>query len=522
MKVPPPPLGLRSLSAGIAAAGLALTAALGWTASTVNRNSDARLLQLQVRQAAAAITASLPSVETQLVDALQVATNTHNWAAFKRFSAPKAGPRADFASISLWEKTGAAARELARVGNEALLVTDGRSGKFFATVHPAPVLQVTSILPGVPPHLGYAEMAPGDKDLIVYAESVLPTSRRLVVPKSSAFNDLNFALYFGKREANRYLIEASVPTPVKGLHASSTVPLGDATLTIVGSPTRQLAGALSADLEWIVLAVGGAISLATAATVEYVLRRRAVAEALAAENERLYVEQRNIAGTLQHALLPGVPALGPIEAAARYLPGVEGIDVGGDWYDIINLGPSHCVFVVGDVSGRGLGAATTMASLRFSTRAYVAQGDEPATVLRKLSDLLDFDSTQRFATVLIGELDLARQRLTLANAGHLPPLLVRQGDASYLRVPTGTPLGITGPERPDSVTVEVQRGCTMLAFTDGLVERRGEHLEEGLERLRLASLRETGPVEKVLDRLAAELMPAGSADDTVILGLRWR
>lgn len=507
---------------GIALAGLALTAGLTWTASTVNRDSNARLLQLQVKQAAATLTAAVPSIQSELLDCLRVETDTGDVAAFKRFAASKVMPAGTFASISLWKRTATGAVQLGLVGDRPQLVSDGDSAAFLAHIHPNALLEVTKALPGSPPRLGYAEMPPGDTSYIVYAESLLPKQHKLTVPKSSAFDDLNFAIYFGTHASQTQLIEASVPTPIKGLKASASVPLGDSFLTLVATPTEQLAGNLSAALPWVVIGIGCALSLATAATVEYVLRRRRVAEELAAENERLYMEQRNIAGTLQHALLPALPALGSVEIGARYLPGVAGIDVGGDWFDVIPIDEWRCVFVVGDVSGRGLGAATTMASLRFSTRAYVAQGDDPATVLRKLGDMLDFDSSQRFATVLIGELDTRTHRLTLANAGHLPPLLVNGDEAHFISVPSGTPVGISGPERPRTVSVDVNHGSLLLAFTDGLVERRGEHLQEGLERLRRAAIRQTGPVETILDRLASQLIPSGAGDDMVILGMRWQ
>jgi anti-anti-sigma factor len=178
------------------------------------------------------------------------------------------------------------------------------------------LLQVTGILTGRPPRLGYAEVPPGDTGLIVYVETMLPAKRTVAMPKSSAFNDLNFAIYLGRTQSSSQLIEATLPTPVRGLRSVAKVPFGDTAMTLVGAPTTQLAGGLSAALPWIVLGVGVFVSLLSASTVEYVARRRQLAEDLAKENERLYVEQRNIAGTLQHALLPEVPNLN----ASRWRP----------------------------------------------------------------------------------------------------------------------------------------------------------------------------------------------------------
>jgi serine phosphatase RsbU (regulator of sigma subunit) len=351
---------------------------------------------------------------------------------------------------------------------------------------------------------------------------MLPAKRTVAMPKSSAFNDLNFAIYLGRTQSSSQLIEATLPTPVRGLRSVAKVPFGDTAMTLVGAPTTQLAGGLSAALPWIVLGVGVFVSLLSASTVEYVARRRQLAEDLAKENERLYVEQRNIAGTLQHALLPEVPNLNGIEVAARYFPGVAGIDVGGDWYDVIRADSDRFVFVVGDVSGRGLRAATTMASLRYATRAYVAQGDGPATVLAKLGRLLDFDTEQQFATVVAGAIDSADRRVTVASAGHFSPLLVAGNEARFLDVPVNTPVGVepSGPWK--EACFIVPDGATLIGFTDGLVERRGEHLDESLERLRRAAEGADGPIEGVLDHLMSQLIPEGATDDVVVLGLRWQ
>ena len=116
-------------------------------------------------------------------------------------------------------------------------------------------------------------------------------------------------------------------------------------------------------------------------------------ERIAEENRRLYSEQRTIAQTLQHALLPeALPKIQGVETGARYEAGVEGVDIGGDWYDLIALDDHRLLLVVGDVSGRGVRAAATMASLRYAIHAYAAQNDPPATILTKLSKLVNVGS----------------------------------------------------------------------------------------------------------------------------------
>jgi serine phosphatase RsbU (regulator of sigma subunit) len=253
-----------------------------------------------------------------------------------------------------------------------------------------------------------------------------------------------------------------------------------------------------------------------------VSRRRAVAEGLAAENERLYRQQRGIAGTLQHALLPVVPDMDGVEVAARYVAGVDELEVGGDWYDVIARGPGCCVFVVGDISGRGLPAATTMAALRFAVRAYVAEGHDIQAAMTRLRRLLDIGTDHQFATVLLGELDATAGRLRLVSAGHFAPVLLTGGEATLLDCPVAPPVGVPTGEPARATVVPVTTAATLVAFTDGAVERRGETIDTGLERLRAATAgTASGPLEGMIDDLLGALSSDANKDDTVLLGLRW-
>jgi serine phosphatase RsbU (regulator of sigma subunit) len=132
----------------------------------------------------------------------------------------------------------------------------------------------------------------------------------------------------------------------------------------------------------------------------------------------LYAEQRSVAETLQHSLLlQALPSVSGVEIAARYLPGAEGVDIGGDWYDVVLLGGDRFAFVVGDVSGRGVRAASVVASLRFAARGFALEGHGPATILGHLARTLDFASEGRFATVLCGVIDTGRRKMVLGDAG---------------------------------------------------------------------------------------------------------
>ncbi len=515
---------LRPLSALAGAVCLALTLALAWAAQVVDRNSNHRLLEQQVQQAAAALAGALPAAQTRLADAAQVAIDTSaDPTIFDRFAAPQV--TGNLKAVSLWQldTAGGAPKQLAMKGDRLALVDQRRSVAFFSRLHPSPQLFVTQILPGSPARLGYAEMPPGDSaGLVVYAESELPANRRLEIPRSSPFADLDLAMYLGPKVGAAQLLESTRPTPIPGHTASASVPFGDTTVTLVGATDVRLAGALAAALPWIVLGVGGGLSLAAGGTVEYFGRRRQDAERLAHDNERLYEEQRDISTTLQQALLPEVPDTPGAEVAARYLAGVSGIDVGGDWYDVIALDDKRFVFFVGDVSGRGLRAATTMASLRYAVRAYVAQGDGIETVVAKLARLFDKkDDSNQFATVLAGEVDLTLRECRLVSAGHFFPLLVTSDGARYVSGEAEPPVGVSVPVRPQAVTITLPPSGTLIAFTDGAIERKGEDIDVGLERLRVAAIGPDEPVGASLDRLLAAVVPDAADDDVVIVGLRW-
>jgi len=519
---------LRPLTLGIVCASLILTVALTWVVRVANQHTNHRLLDQQVQQAAAALSAALPATQSHLLDAAQVAIATKaDPQVFQRFMAPQLAADKTIASVSLWQLNSGTPRLLATAGQPPLLVSLGRAEQFFSTVRPSKDLLVAGILPGTPRRVGYAVMPDGETaGLAVYAEQLLPPSTRVGrIPASSPFADLDFAFYLGDKPVESQLVEATTPTPIKGHTASATVPFGNTSLLLVATTNKPLAGGLSQALWWIVLAVGCALSLASGFTLEYVGRRRVAAEALAAENERLYVQQKDIAATLQHALLPELPSLGSgVEVAARYLAGSDGLDVGGDWYDVIRTDDDRCLFFVGDVSGRGLKAATTMASLRFAIRAYVVQGDPIDVVLLKIGDLLDIERDNHFATVLAGEIDFQSRRATFASAGHFMPLLVSSAGAELVAGEVAPPIGVGSANRPPTSTVQLPPDATMLAFTDGVVERKGELIDIGLDRLcSVASADDRSqPLEKALDLVLTTISPDGVDDDAVLLGLRWQ
>jgi serine phosphatase RsbU (regulator of sigma subunit) len=188
---------------------------------------------------------------------------------------------------------------------------------------------------------------------------------------------------------------------------------------------------------------------------------------------------------------------------------------------VIPRDADRLLLVVGDVSGRGLRAAATMASLRYAIHAYAAQGDPPETILTKLSSLLDVTSSGHLATILCADVNVGAREITLASAGHLPSLLISDGRGTFIDAKVGLPVGVSEGASYVSSTVVAGPGATLLAFTDGLVERRGEDLDQGLARLRDAAVAKHGGLDELLSGLVAELHSEPAEDDGAIVGLRW-
>ncbi|HEX5224650.1 MAG TPA: PP2C family protein-serine/threonine phosphatase [Solirubrobacteraceae bacterium] len=505
--------------------GLALTAALAIASAVQFRHNEQRLLNLRVRDVGSVFTAALPEIQTSLASAAELAAATNgNLRKFRGYAAPFAGtgPSHPFVSVSLWQRSRIARGPLTVLG-AAPELSAAAAGPFFATAARESKLSVIGLLHAPTPRVGYAYAAQGPGGYVVYASSAIPANHKSPIQANSAFSGLDYALYLGRSQRPRDLLLTSVThPPLRGRRASDVVPFGNTSLTLILSARHPLAGTLPQRLPWIIGIVGALVTLAFSAIAARLAARRRYAERLANENRRLYAEQRGIAQTLQHALLPQeLPRIEGIEMGARYSPGVDGVDVGGDWYDVIPLGPDRVLLVVGDVSGRGLPAATTMAALRYAIRGYAAQHDAPATILTKLSDLVSVSRDGQLATVLCAVLDVDRREITVTSAGHLPPLVIDDGHADYIRSEVGLPVGVEAGEKYSSATVTVPPGATFLAFTDGLVERRDEPISESLRKLRDSALEERDDLAHLLDRLVRGSHSHAAEDDIAILGLRW-
>ncbi|MFF9410816.1 PP2C family protein-serine/threonine phosphatase [Streptomyces anandii] len=229
----------------------------------------------------------------------------------------------------------------------------------------------------------------------------------------------------------------------------------------------------------------------------------------------------SIVGKLQRALLaePGRPHPN-LNVAIRYLPVGHSTLIGGDWCETVRLHFGRTLLVVGDVMGHGLEAAVDMTAYRSSLR-YIASTDlPPHRVLRQLDDAASKEPDRRPATCLIVQVDPNRGQITLASAGHLPPAVIdRTGRTSLLPVPVGPPLG-TGLGGYEAATYRVDASQTLVLFTDGLVERRGEDIDQSLSRLTDVDFKSAAGLDAILGALLARLDAQGAEDDVAVLAAR--
>lgn len=244
--------------------------------------------------------------------------------------------------------------------------------------------------------------------------------------------------------------------------------------------------------------------------------------AICLDNARLYSRVQDIALTLQRALLPSALATSPyVDVAHRYVPGSRITEVGGDWYDVIDLPGGRLALVVGDVMGHGVSAAASMGRLRITTKALARHDSEPDDLLTEL-DACAQEAGIELATCLYIVYDPSSGRARIASAGHPPPLLLRpDGTVRALDDVLGVPLGVGGcPFR--TIEVELPADAILALYTDGLIETRGGDLEVGLKALRAELGRAPGTLEATADRILASLLPTPPSDDTVLVLARVR
>ncbi|MET8174236.1 ATP-binding SpoIIE family protein phosphatase [Streptomyces clavifer] len=252
--------------------------------------------------------------------------------------------------------------------------------------------------------------------------------------------------------------------------------------------------------------------------------------ALGIDKAVLYGREAYIADELQRTMLPdSLPQPTGVRLASRYLPAAETARVGGDWYDAIPLPGSRVALVVGDVMGHSMTSAAIMGQLRTTAQTLAGLDLPPQEVLHHLDEQAQRLGSDRMATCLYAVYDPVAHRITIANAGHPPPVLLHLGGrAEVLRVPPGAPIGVGGVDF-EAVELDAPAGATLLLYTDGLVESRLRDVWTGIEQLRerlAATAQLTGPdhsppLEALCDDVLDMLGPGDRDDDIALLAARF-
>ena len=236
------------------------------------------------------------------------------------------------------------------------------------------------------------------------------------------------------------------------------------------------------------------------------------------ERARLYTaleREHRVAVLLQRSLLPrGLPDVVGVPVAARYLSARD--EVGGDWYDVIELPEGRLGIAIGDVVGHGLGAAALMGQLRTALRAYAQEGHGPSRTLELVDCFVQTMPQQPMATAAYAQFDPQSGKLALATAGHLPPAIVGPLGPRSLRVTPGAPLGAFPYGAAPEQELTLQSGEVIVMYTDGLIERRGEPLELAIDKL-LELIREASSAEEACQLAFDGLVPPEGLDDDVAI-----
>jgi serine phosphatase RsbU (regulator of sigma subunit) len=241
-----------------------------------------------------------------------------------------------------------------------------------------------------------------------------------------------------------------------------------------------------------------------------------------ADSEQRAEQEQQLALSLQRAIMPEgetpVEAAG-VDVAVRYRPAEQGRLVAGDWYDALLLPDKELLLVVGDITGHGIEAVTGMVAARNALRGLAATGEGPADLLRHLNHAACYLTEGIAGTVVCGRYNPQTRTLRWARAGHLPPVLVRDGAAEMLPLPAGVLLGLDPDAEYEEDTLEMRGGDTLLLFTDGLIERRADSISDALREFTAAAVPAGPDAESLADRILAGAS-SDTGDDACLVAIR--
>jgi serine phosphatase RsbU (regulator of sigma subunit) len=243
---------------------------------------------------------------------------------------------------------------------------------------------------------------------------------------------------------------------------------------------------------------------------------------LLADSEQRAAEEHELALRLQRAIMPSgvrVLATAGVDIAVRCLPAKPGSLVAGDWYDALQLPGGDLLFVVGDIAGHGMEAVTGMVTARNALRGLAVTGADPGELIGQLNYMTCLFAEDVTGTVICGRYSPRSRMLRWARAGHLPPVLVRDGTATVQPMPEGMLLGVQPDTEYEQLHLQLRGGDTLLFYTDGLIERRAASIGDALTEFAAAAV----PADPDLDALASRILASAvsdTGDDACLLAVR--
>jgi hypothetical protein len=503
---------------------LAVTGGAAWLVHAAVRDQEHRLLKERAAEIGLVLNQAISAIPAGLAEQGAALRYSNSSTAAYRQVAQRAAKSAPGAVTFAWLRAAPGHRGyivLAAVGNglhEGQLITDARTATFDQALT-TPQIVPTQII-GAERRLGFALGPPAaPPGTVLYRETALGPVAPPRQASTAPFAELELVIYGSAKPDPHQVLAATTPhLPLRGEVRSVPLQAGAVRWLTQVKPRSPLVGSVAARAGWVAIGVGLLGALLVAAVVETAARRRDAALAL-------YDAEHQVAETLQRSLLPQLPTLPGLDVAARYLASGVGQQVGGDWFDVFPVAGERVGIVVGDVIGHDLEAASAMAQIRASLRAYAIDGAEPVQVITRLDRLVDALGLTQLVTVVYGVLEPPEpdgsRRLRYTNAGHLAPL--RRADGRVESLDGGESVVLGAPIAADHSQGEavIEEGAVVVMFTDGLVEVPGGSLDDRLRRLSETIAEPPDPeAEALCDRVIAGMSPQTLRDDIALLAVR--
>jgi len=499
---------------------IVLTAGGVFFARAIVRGQDSRLLKERANEVQLVFNSAISVVPTTLSSLGSIARDTRGLGLFTKEATEDAAasPGETFALLRREGNSFVVVAAGGRGLSAGETITGPRAAAMALAEERSALVSTAIIGAGDDRFLGFALGGPdvprGD---VMYRESALGPVTAPREVGTAPFHELDVVVYASAQPVTSQVIVATTKQlPLRGSVVRLVIPVGATRWLLMVSSRQSLVGSLASFAPWATAIAGVIGSLLIALLFEQQARRHDAALGL-------YLAERRIAESLQQKLLPHLPAVPGLDITSCYVPASEGQQLGGDWFDVFEVGAESTGVVIGDVMGHDINAAAGMAQLRAALRAYALVGTEPAEVISRLARLVEAFNMAALATVVYGVIGPAdrdgARPFRWCNAGHPPPLLhLPGGEVAELTEGSSGVLGAPlGEDRQEGECI-LPPGASLVLYTDGLVERPGVPLGQSIEQLcdALREQLEDATAGDICDTIL-RLQPTGETRDDIAL-----